>query len=430
MTRLPDPGFDIRIADWLEADPTVAPVDLMRTVEAALPSIPQRRVLRLPRRLPSVNRFALIAATVGLLALAGIGLLTAGSRPATPLPTPITSPPPALRTPNVTSEPDSSALGGRILTEHLGNAPDGSEMPTTDYHPERRRLYFMSPATMTGATAVELLPGQPPAGKLNADVSDDGTEVTFMDTAEPARVWVAGIDGSGLTQLSTDCGCSELDPAFDATGTRIAFVHLEGAGRLSKFGAQQTIETRGSDPLTAWIGIRNLRTGEVTKIASTTASTADDVPYQPAWSPDGTEIAFGRITWGTGAPTGSLHVVDVARDAVRDLDVSDSTPGDPDWSPDGTRILYTNFPWSSMGSIPDLPPPTIVSVLPDGTDRQLVASGSGASYMPDGRVVFMNNYFYVVNADGTGLQPVNDRGDDLSELNVGFAYIPHWVGNP
>jgi hypothetical protein len=54
MSRHPDPGldhgFDPHIADWLEADPDHAPPDVMRTVESAIPSIPQRRVLRLPWR--------------------------------------------------------------------------------------------------------------------------------------------------------------------------------------------------------------------------------------------------------------------------------------------------------------------------------------------------------------------------------------------
>ncbi len=61
-------------------------------------------------------------------------------------------------------------------------------MPTTDTHPERRRLYFMDPATMTGATAREFLPGNPPSGKLNADVSANGKQVVFMDTGDPAVV--------------------------------------------------------------------------------------------------------------------------------------------------------------------------------------------------------------------------------------------------
>jgi Tol biopolymer transport system component len=430
MTRIPDPGFDLRVADWLEADPVIAPADLLRTVESALPSIPQRRVVRLPWRLPPMNRFALIAATVGLLALAGLGLLTAGGRP-TPPPTPVPTAAAAVATPTPTPRSDYSDLGGRILMEHLGNAPDGSEMPTTDYHPERRRLYFVDPSTMTGAAAIELLPGEPAAGKLNADVSDDGTRVVFMDTDDPAKVWIVGIDGTGLRQLSTECGCSELDPAFDATGTKIAFVHVEGASRASKFGANQGYDWDGRTPVTSWIGIRDLATGKVTKVDATTRTGADGLPYQPAWSPDGTRIAFSRITWATGgSPTATLHVVDIATDTVTDLPVSDSTPGDPDWSPDGTRLLYTNYPWSSMGSIGGLPPSTVLTVLPDGTDRQTVASGSGASYMPDGRVVYMNNYFYVANADGTENHPVNDLGDDLSELAVGFAYIPHWVGEP
>ena len=76
-------------------------------------------------------------------------------------------------------------------------------------------------------------------GKLNADVSDDGTQVVFMDTADPARVWIVNIDGTGLRQLSGDCSCDELDPAFDPTGTKIAFVHVEGAHRSSRFGARQ-----------------------------------------------------------------------------------------------------------------------------------------------------------------------------------------------
>jgi hypothetical protein len=59
-----------------------------------------------------------------------------------------------------------------------------------------------------------------------------------------------------------------------------------------------------------------------------------------------------------------------------------------------------------------------------------LAGGSGASFMPDGRIVFQNNYFYVMNADGSDVRAVNIHGDDLTELDVGFAYIPHWVGTP
>ncbi len=87
MSRHPDPGFDPRIADWLEADPDHAPPEVLRTVESALPSIPQRRVLRLPWRNLPMNRPVLVLATVGLLAVLGIGAVTVGSRPSTTTPT-------------------------------------------------------------------------------------------------------------------------------------------------------------------------------------------------------------------------------------------------------------------------------------------------------------------------------------------------------
>jgi hypothetical protein len=35
-----------------------------------------------------------------------------------------------------------------------------------------------------------------------------------------------------------------------------------------------------------------------------------------------------------------------------------------------------------------------------------------------------------MNADGSDVRAVNIHGDDLTELDVGFAYIPHWVGTP
>ena len=54
-----DPDFEPRVADWLEADPDLAPPEVLATVRAAFPSIPQRRASRLPWRFQTMNRFAL-----------------------------------------------------------------------------------------------------------------------------------------------------------------------------------------------------------------------------------------------------------------------------------------------------------------------------------------------------------------------------------
>ena len=392
----------------------------------------------------------LVAATIAV-AVVGVGgaiVLRPGApgvaatpSPVAPSGSPVNSPTPSASA-RASAALDYSTLSGRILMEHLGNAPDLSEMPTGDYHADRRRLYFMDPATMTGQTASEFLPGQPTTGKLDADVATDGSKIVFMDTAVPAQIWIANADGTGLRKLSQSCACSELDPAFDPTGAKVVLVHVEGAVRNSVNGANLGYQWDGHTPVTSWLAIRDLATGKVTKVATTSKTGPDGLPYQPAWSPDGAEIVFNRTTWETGGnPTGTLQVVNIATGSVRTLSTTNpsstapdaTSPGDADWSPDGSTILFTDFPWSEMGSIAGLPGPSIFAIHPDGTGMTRVAGGTGASFMSDGRIVFQSGrsegggYFWIMNADGSAAAPVNRAGASLTDLPQGFAYIPHWV---
>jgi len=421
---------------FIEIGPTQAPEHAVEAALLRVQSTPQERDLAIPWRTPRMNRLSLAGAavaTIVAIVLGGAYLLN-GQRPpdvgASPSATLTPTSTPDRPTPS--APVDYSSLQGTILMEHLGNAPDLSEADTTEYHPERRRLYFMEPATMSSETVTEFLPGEPATGKLNADVSSDGRQVAFMDIADPAQIWVAKLDGTGLRKL-TDCvSCSELDPAFDPTGTKIAFVHVEGAFRLSQNGSNGRVELRVA-PRVAWVGIRDLATGAVTELVQTSGDSASAIPEQPSWSPDGTQIVFHRTTWGSDPdqlPTsGVLQIVDVATGTVRSLAVDSKAPvpGDPDWAPGGSRIVFTNYPWSSMGSIGGLPEPTVLTVRPDGSEVSLLGAGGGASWMPDGRIVYMANYFRIMNADGTEDRPVNADGMDLSELQQGFAYIPHWI---
>jgi N-acetylneuraminic acid mutarotase len=93
MTRPTDPLFDQRIADWLEDDPRHAPGQVLDTVLAALPSIPQRREMRMPwgfRGTPMLARLA-AAAVIGALAVGGTFYVIHRGQPAVlggPSPTP------------------------------------------------------------------------------------------------------------------------------------------------------------------------------------------------------------------------------------------------------------------------------------------------------------------------------------------------------
>jgi Tol biopolymer transport system component len=173
----------------------------------------------------------------------------------------------------------------------------------------------------------------------------------------------------------------------------------------------------------------------VTVFDQTSGDSANAIPEEPAWSSDGKSIVFNRTTWGAdGNPkSGVLQVLDVASGSVRTLPIDSSrvpVPGDAHWSPIGSTILFSNYPVSSTGSIAGLPPGGTYTVGSDGFGLKRLNDNAGASYLSDGRIVSQNNYFWVMNADATDLRPVNMQGDDLTELNVGFAYIPHWVGVP
>jgi Tol biopolymer transport system component len=438
--RVIDPAFDPRIAEWLEADPDRAPGETIETILAALPSVPQRHALRLPWRSPDMFTPArvAVAAVIGVLLVGGAFLAfqrpsqsnIGGPGPSASAPPSSTAPPSPSTAPSEAAPSgasDYSYLPGRILAEHLGNAIDGSEYPTADYNPDRRRLYLMDPKTMTGATSTEFLPGQPETGKSAADVSSDGTKVVFQDWATPTKIYEADLDGTGFHQIPVDCTCSLLYPDYDPTATRIVYVRVQGSQ--------------------SWLEIRDLASGQTTKLDKTVSSSTDDVPEQPAWSPDGKTIAFSSLRWGGGndpvvgtvrygdvPPTsGKISLVDIATGAVTDVSLPpNQLPGDVNWSPDSRSLLFTSGPGSTTGSNGGMPEGGGARrINVDGTGFEALSGWGGPQYLPDGvHILVQDNVFYVMNADQTGYLPVKVGGMDLSDLPQGFTYIGHWVQTP
>ena len=96
----------------------------------------------------------------------------------------------------------------------------------------------------------------------------------------------------------------------------------------------------------------------------------------PVWSPSGRQLAFGGVT-ASGDRRYHLYVVDT-RGRRRQL-TGEETASPPAWSPDGTRIAYADYHGR------------IRVVAPDGSDHRtlikLPGGGeiSGLAWSPDGR---------------------------------------------
>jgi len=80
----------------------------------------------------------------------------------------------------------------------------------------------------------------------------------------------------------------------------------------------------------------DLRNGRIDELARGDS----EADAMPAWSPDGTKLAFVRRTTNPGSPDDGLWVINADGSGLQQLTGDRGTEENPAWSPDGGQILY------------------------------------------------------------------------------------------
>jgi Tol biopolymer transport system component len=147
--------------------------------------------------------------------------------------------------------------------------------------------------------------------------------------------------------------------------------------------------------------------------------------YSPTWSPDGTRIAF--VILGISVDDTEIYTMNADGSNQQRLTKNDAMDVDPTWSPDGSQIAFAS--WRENDSTK----PYVMNT--DGTNQRRLANFGPVmdiDWSPDGtriaftssRDLFTNEHFgdplrelYVMNVDGTNLQRITDKGISIRSIS-------------
>jgi Tol biopolymer transport system component len=187
----------------------------------------------------------------------------------------------------------------------------------------------------------------------------------------------SGVAGNGLVGRVAPDSRAAISP----DGSRIAFAR--------SFGAAQQIFVTTAD-------------GGATRLTGPGKGGCGCGASQPAWSPDGQQIAFAGID---EAGTQSIYVVNVATGRLSRVDRSNAFEAEPAWSPDGRKIAFTRGGHNGQSL-------WVARVAGGHEWRVSNLQVHNPAWSPDGRTIAFSSAgtpaqhvgLWVVQPDGSGLR--------------------------
>ncbi len=246
--------------------------------------------------------------------------------------------------------------------------------------------------------------GSDAAGNMSPAASPDGKRIVFVGSGEDSaedqnthELYVMNADGSDVRQL-TNNETLDADPTWSPDGEQIAFVRAESWGSEQVQMSLRVIDPNGS-------GEHVLRQEEEANKNGAVFLNS------PAWSPDGTRIAFTRTTIGPAEFAPAIYVMGSDGSGLKK--VADDA-AQPAWSPDGERLAFTGAGDGETCFHDCTPSGDIFVADADGGNIQRLtrseADDTSPAWSPDGtRIIFSSDRsnpqeheleLYVVSADG------------------------------